>query len=373
MIVALALLLALVSGAAQAKAGVGPQCRIACPNSKLRQPSGASASERWQELGVGPQRKLNDDKSALLAQASAAVTAGRRDEARQLLRTAAERFQSVQALLQLARLQSADGDATAAIDTLRKARALAPNAEDVLNAFAQVSLAARMPVPAILTLESLTRLCPSVGQYHYLLGVALMTAGDMTAAVESLKLAADREPNRPLTLVALGLAYNNQKRFADAREPLARSLELAPDSVEALAALAETEAGLGDFAAAETHASRALATAPDNATANLVIGTVRMTQQRYPEARDALVAAAAADPRSPKPEYQLSLVYARLGDEAAAQRHVERYQQKLREMEAAVKALHEAGFVGGPSTVREPQGRPESRRGATGSGQGSRP
>jgi len=43
----------------------------------------------------------------------------------------------------------------------------------------------------------------------------------------------------------------------------------------------------------------------------------------------------------------LSLVYARLGDEASAQRYVERYQQKLRAMEASVKALREAGFVGG--------------------------
>jgi tetratricopeptide (TPR) repeat protein len=286
-------------------------------------------------------------KAALLTQASAAITAGRRDEAKQLLRTAADRFQSVQALLQLARLQSGDGDATGAVDTLRKARALAPNAEDVLNAFAQVSLAARMPVPAILALESLTRLCPSVAQYHYIMGVALMTAGDTIAAIESLKRADEREPDRPLTLLALGLAYNNQKRFPEARERLARSLELQPDTIETLAALAEAEAGAGDPAAAESHATRALSKSASNPTANLIIGMVRMTQQRYPEARDALIAAADADPRSPKPDYQLSLVYARLGDEANAQRSVERYQQKRRAMEASVKALREAGFVGG--------------------------
>jgi tetratricopeptide (TPR) repeat protein len=121
----------------------------------------------------------------------------------------------------------------------------------------------------------------------------------------------------------------------------------AATAVDALAALAEAEAGLGDQANAEAHALRALDRAPQNATAHLVIGLVRMAQQRYPEARDALVAAAAADPRSPRPEYQLSLVYARLGDAAAAQQHVERYQQKLRDMEAAVKTLHQAGFSGG--------------------------
>jgi hypothetical protein len=30
--------------------------RIACPSGSLWQPGGASESERWQALGVGPQR-----------------------------------------------------------------------------------------------------------------------------------------------------------------------------------------------------------------------------------------------------------------------------------------------------------------------------
>jgi len=296
------------------------------------------------------------DKAALLTQATAAITAGRREEAKQLLRTAADRFQSVQALLQLARLQSVEGDAAAAVETLRKARTLAPNAEEVLFAFAQVSLGARMPVPAILALESLTRLCPSVAQYHYVMGVALMTAGDTIAAVESLKRSDEREPDRPLTLLALGLAYNNQKRFAEARERLARSLELEPESVETLAALAEAEAGIGDIAAAESHAAKALEKSASNSTANLIIGMVRMTQQRYPEARDAFLASAEGDPRSPKADYQLSLVYARMGDEASAQRYLERYQEKRRAMEASVTALREAGFAGasaGAQAVRQ--------------------
>jgi tetratricopeptide (TPR) repeat protein len=287
-------------------------------------------------------QQTSADRDALIKNASAAIAAGRRAEAKELLRTAGDRFQSVQAMLLLARLQSGEGDATSALDTLRKALVLAPNSEDVLAAFAQVSLAARMPTPAIKTLQSMVRLYPAVAQYHYLLGVGLMTAGDMPTAATWLTKADALDADRPLTLTALGLAYNNQKLFADAKARLTRSLELDPENVETLAALAEAEAGLGDNAAAEAHAARALAKVPSHATANLVIGMVRMTQQRYAEARDALTAAAAADPRSPKPEYQLSLVFARLGDEAAAQRHVELYQEKLRAMEQAVKALHQA-------------------------------
>jgi tetratricopeptide (TPR) repeat protein len=289
------------------------------------------------------------DRATLLKDAATAIREERRDEAKRLLRTAAERYNSVQALLMLARLQSGEGDAAGALESLKRARALAPNAEDVLSAQAQVALAARLPVPAILTLESLVRLCPTVGQYHYLLGVGLMTAGDMITGVESLKRADALEPNRPLTLTALGLAYNNQKLFPEAKAALTRALELDPGRTEALAAIAEAEAGLGDLTAAETHAAAALAKAPNDPTANLVFGMVRMAQQRYPEARDALMAAAAADPRSPKPEYQLSLVFARLGDQASSQQHVKLYQEKLRQMEADIKTLHESGFGGSPA------------------------
>jgi Tfp pilus assembly protein PilF len=66
---------------------------------------------------------------------------------------------------------------------------------------------------------------------------------------------------------------------------------------------------------------------------------VRMKQQRFGEARDALLKAVAVDPRSPKAHYQLSLAYARLGDEASSERHRELYQQKLREIEELVRRL----------------------------------
>jgi tetratricopeptide (TPR) repeat protein len=287
------------------------------------------------------------DRDSILKAAASASAAGRKDEARQLLRDAGTRFGSVRALLQLARLQSTDGDVTGALETLRAARTLAPNSEDVLAALAQVSLAARAPVAAILTLQSLTRLCPAVAQYHYLLGVALVAAGDMTAATDALVRAQTLDADRPLTLIALGLVYTQQKRYEEARTVLGRSLERDPDNADARAALAEAEAGLDDMVSAERDASRALSLNPTNGRANLVMGMVRMTQERYADARDALLAAAAADPRSPKVDYQLSLVYSRLGDESAAQRHLGLYQQKLRAIEAELKALHDAGVGGG--------------------------
>jgi len=279
-----------------------------------------------------------------LERAAAELQAGRRTQAKQLLASAAERFTSVRALLQLARLQSADGQAADALVTLDRARVLAPNTEEVLSAIAQVSLAARRPVQAIVALEPLTRLAPVVAQHHYLYGVALMQAGDLPAAVEAL-LEADRlDPAHGLTSIALGIAFNSRKMFGDAKPVLLRALEREPDNVEALAALAEAEEGLGELDAADAHAARALAGAPSHPTANLVVGMVLMKRDRYKDAREALERAAAADAESPKVYYQLSLACARLGDDGGAARNRELYQQKLRAMEARIEELRRVGM-----------------------------
>jgi tetratricopeptide (TPR) repeat protein len=290
-------------------------------------------------LSMPPRQSDGRDRATLLADAATALDAGRRSDAKHLLQAAADRFGSVTALLQLARLQSGDGDANGALDSLQKARGLAPNSEDVLSAIAQLALAARLPVPAAGALDALTRMCPETAQYHYLFGVALMAAGDTVRATEALQTADRLEPDRPLTLAAIGLALNSRKQFTEAKTALTRSLELDPDKPETIAALAEAEASLGDLSTAEQHARRALEAAPADATAHLVIGMVRLQQARYEESRDALIKAAAADPQSPKADYQLSLVYARLGDTANAERSLESYRRKLADLNERVRAM----------------------------------
>jgi tetratricopeptide (TPR) repeat protein len=282
------------------------------------------------------------DRDLALRFAAAEEAEGRVDRAQRELASAAERFSSVEALVQLARVQTGRHDLSAAIETLERARKLAPNSEDVLSASAQVALAIQAPAPAILFLESLARMCPTVVQYPYLLGVAYMQAGDSLGAVEPLQQAEKLDPNRVVTLVALGLALNGAKRHAEAKPYFARALELEPENVDAVAAVAEAEQGLGELAEAETHAQRALARAPTNPTANLVLGMVRMSESRYAEARDAFLKSMEGDPASPKAYYQLSLAYARLGDAEKAQEQVELYQKKLREIEERLAKVRTA-------------------------------
>jgi tetratricopeptide (TPR) repeat protein len=254
----------------------------------------------------------------------------------------------VQALLELARLQTRQKDAAGALASLQKARALAPNSEDVLSAFAQVSLTVAAPVPALQVLEPLARMCPTVARYHYMLGIALMQAGDIQSSVVPLREADRLEPDRPTTLIALGLVLNSQLMYVEAKPYLLRALDLEPDNVDGVAALAESEQGLGELAPAETHALRALARVEDHAIGNLALGMVRMQQERYEEACAALETALRSDAASPKPAYQLSLAWARRGDEAQSKKYLEIYRQRVRAIDMRLQEVQaKTGLSGG--------------------------
>jgi protein O-GlcNAc transferase len=262
----------------------------------------------------------------------------------------ADRPQSVRALMETARAQVRSGNANDALESLRQARALAPNSEEVLSALAQVSLTARAVTPAILTLESLVRICPTVAPYHHMLGVALLQAGDLPSALDALRRADTLEPGRASTIMALGITLNAQSNYAEAREVLTRAIDLDADNMDAEAALAEAEEALGDLEAAERRVLRVLNTSKDHAAANLVLGMIRLKQGRHEEARNALLNAVAANPTSPKAHYQLSLVYARLGDEASSEKHRQTYQQMMREAEERLREL--SSQRGAPAPAR---------------------
>ena len=279
------------------------------------------------------------ERNRALEAAAKEEAAGRVAEAARQLRAVADRFHSVKALLQLARLQKGLGDVAEALESLRQARAIAPNSEEVLSAYAEASLAAHSTLPAIVALDALTRIYPTVAQYHYQKGIALLREGDTAAAVDALKEAVRLEPSNALALIALGTALDRRESYADAKTHLLRALSLAPDNMEAVAALAAAEEGLGERDAAETHAKRVLAQPNPPVLAHVVIGMVRMKQDRCDEARDALLAAVAADPASANAHHQLSLAYACLKDPAASGKHLEAYQKEIKDREDRVRRV----------------------------------
>jgi tetratricopeptide (TPR) repeat protein len=137
----------------------------------------------------------------------------------------------------------------------------------------------------------------------------------------------------------LGFALNGRKMYAEAEPHLRRSVELQPGDLDAMAALAEAQEGIGNVEEAAALARRVLASSGAHATANLVVGLVLMKQERYAEARDALLKAVTADPQSSRAHYQLGLAYARLGDHASSEKHLDLYRTRQREMEERAKSV----------------------------------
>jgi tetratricopeptide (TPR) repeat protein len=278
------------------------------------------------------------------------LEAGGTERAEAQLFSLAQRFDSPRALHQLAQLRWRQGAIGEAATLLRQALELAPNSTALLDTYARLSLARRQPVYALIALEGLERMHPANTEYTYLLGVARLQVGDMTGALESLELATERSPDRSLAWAALGLTLNHLKRYDEARDALDRSLSLTPDSSEALAALAEAQAGLGEKRTAEANARRALARDPEQATAHLVLGMLHLEEGRHQAAVDELQQSVehSTGPSSAKAHYQLSQAYARLGDAEASRRHVELYRQAL-EQQAALLAE-----IRGPALAKDP-------------------
>ena len=86
-----------------------------------------------------------------------------------------------------------------------------------------------------------------------------------------------------------------------------------------------------------------LARQPGNPIANLVMGLVRMKQERYADARAFLERAIAADPLSGRAHYQLSLACARLGDTAGQEKHLALYRSVQQEVAERLAELRGAG------------------------------
>ena len=302
---------------------------------------------RAAELG-----RLDRNLAARLAQAE--LAAGNLQAAEAQLQLLSDAHGSVNAQLQLARLQAQQGRHTDALALLRRALAVAPSSEDLLALYARTALASRNPAWTIRPLQALIRMVPEEPDYPYLLGVAHMQVGQLEEAAEVLSAAVDQRPDHLLSFVALGLTLNRSKQYDQAVEALRRAVLLAPENTEALAALAEAYVGSNRDELAEQFAQRALDLDPGNPVAEWSLGMVHMRAGRFAEARDAFQASADREPGSAKTHYQLSLALARLGEQEKSKQHLELYRRAQREAEQHLLELR--GMATEPTDEIDPTG-----------------
>lgn len=262
-----------------------------------------------------------------------------------LFESLATELDSVRAMLELARSLARRGEGQMALGVVYRALTIAPNSEEVMSAYARLCVEHQAPVPAMRTLEALTRLHPEVAEHSYLLGIARLQLAESDGAVAALRRSLELDPDQVLPLFALGLSFRDQKRFEEAKEALTESLRLMPGHADSLVVLAEVEEGLGEIELAEQHLQRAFELGGQSPEGLYVLGRIRHAQGRYEEARDALERSVEKNPRPRKTHYVLSLAYARLGDREASAKSLELYRKKTKEAEELlVKMRTDAGL-----------------------------
>ena len=285
------------------------------------------------------------DRELALQLAALELAAGNIEAGETQLMSLAERFDSVRAMLELARSLARRREDQRAIGVLRRALDVAPNSEAVLRAYSRLCVEHEAPVPAMATLEALTRMHPTVAEYPYLLGIARLQLAESDGAVEALRRSLELDPDQVLPYVALGLSFKDQKRYAESKEALTRGLRLLPEHRDTLTALAEVEEGLGETEQAEERITRVLERYGESADALYVVGKIRMSQGRWEEARDALARSVEINPRERRAHYLLSQAYARLGDREGTRRHQELYRKATKEAEELlIKMRTDAGL-----------------------------
>ncbi len=282
------------------------------------------------------------DRDLGLALAEIELAAGRPAAARPQLRSLDKRFGSVEALLRLVRVARLEGQEKQAFDAAERASRQAPNSEEVLLTHARLALEVGVVGSAARSVEPLVRMRPEVAEYRVLIGRVWSQRRKMGEAAEAFLKAVEIDPDHVPAFLRLGLALNHESRFEEARRYLERYLEARGEDLDALAGLAESEARLGEAAAAERRALGVLEQDPANARAHLVAGMVLAGRGDFAAAREAFRQAVDADPLLAKAHYQLSLACARLGDRGCAEAHLALYKQALEGPEATYVQLQPA-------------------------------
>ena len=207
-------------------------------------------------------------------------------------------------------------DALAALDKVRPA-----GGEEapllVLRAQALLGLG-RVPEARDACLAAIAR-APDDPGAHLGLAQALMRLGDNAGAQAELDRAAAAGPEDFAVRLARGRWFASTHRELDARAEFARALELAqrsgnrPDTIAALAQLADAESGIPDLASAEQHLQQLQKLAPQAEPTLLLQARLEAQSGRLDEAQATLKRVLARDPHDEPANALLGLIAARAG------------------------------------------------------------
>ena len=225
----------------------------------------------------------------------------------------------VSTLRALARVARTTGKLEKSLAHLVHARRLAPKDRSVLYDFGATTLDMDLFLDALPVFQQLHREYPREPAYLYALAVAHWKKGEPVETTRLMNSYVARQPRDPAGHYLLGAALLRQDSFLPARTALERSLSLKPEpDTEYLLALALEKSG--NRTRAIELLQNVIRARPEHAAAFSALGSAYRETGNYNEARTALERAIALDANDLRANYQLGLVYAKLGDSEAAKR-----------------------------------------------------
>ena len=240
----------------------------------------------------------------------------------------------VDPLVALAELQSSANQHDDAVASLQKALTLSSDNVTVLRHLVVEATRASNGKVSVDSASALAEKCHDNPDDLYLAGAALLQENSSGASAVLEKYVALR-PDNAKAWLGLGIAYVQEKRFADARKPLERSVQIDPTIAEAEYELGVVGRNVGTSEDAIKHFQRAVELQPNHAKALWNLGNLYLQGGDLGKAQESLQAAEAIDPNSPETEYDLALTLTKQGKPDIAREHFAKYKRLKGEQPAA--------------------------------------
>jgi Flp pilus assembly protein TadD len=235
---------------------------------------------------------------------------------------------SSEILFVLATLENAEGNSTAAVAALQKARALTPESPTILAQLVLTAIRAHQSGLAAEAARDLLTRKPDDSEALYLFGAASLQNGSLVSARDALERFVKQQPNDPRGCLALGITIAAQKESLQAaRSQFERCLQIDATNIEAKYQLGLLSKSEGETANAIKLFEEVIARAPDHANALRDLGSLFLQSNEAAKARAVLERAVALNAQDAETHFLLSRVYSRVGENALASRHLELFQK----------------------------------------------
>jgi tetratricopeptide (TPR) repeat protein len=140
-------------------------------------------------------------------------------------------------------------------------------------------------------------------------------------------VADDKHKQRGDLYLALGECYENLGRFSDAKAQYETATQVTPNSAQAWESLAKVSLEMNDTRRAELSAGRAIALDPGAADSQLLLGYIRLRENRLTDAMGLFEKAAALNGADPVCVCMIGYIYEKTGK---AQQAIECYARALK-------------------------------------------